>query len=140
MKIGDTEPVYMAGQVVAQAKVAEFDAETATLIIPATRVVMAVRTSLQPAAPEVPETTGNQHVMLGLENENPVSEVAVVGGEPIEVQGQPQVANTGAVSQPAQQVEAVEGAPETVEAPVQPAAIVESTPEPVQSPEPSNGE
>lgn len=139
MKIGDTEPVYMAGQVVAQAKVAEFDAETATLIIPATRVVMAVRTSLQPAAPEVPETTGNQHVMLGLENENPVSEVAVVGGEPIEVQGQPQVANTGAASQPAQQVEAVEGAPETVEAPAQSPAIETGATPRVESAEPVEG-
>lgn len=129
MKIGDTEPVYMAGQVVAQAKVAEFDSETATLIIPATRVVMAVRTSLAaPPEPEVPEASGNQHVMLGLENENPTSETAVVGGEQIEVEGQPQVAGDAAPTQP-------EATATTAEAP----ANTEGEVTPVENPTPPSG-
>lgn len=53
MKVGETVDVTIAGQVVAQAKVVELGAETTTLIVPATQVVMAVSTQLSAApAPE----------------------------------------------------------------------------------------
>jgi hypothetical protein len=49
MKIGDTVDVFIAGQVVAQAKIVETAEGTATLIIPGTQVVMATSTELTTA-------------------------------------------------------------------------------------------
>lgn len=136
MKIGDTFGVYIAGQQVAEAKIVELEDEKATLIVPATRVVMAVRTSLEPeVTPETPAVEGNQHVMLGLENENPVSETATVGGETVEVVGQPQAPQENA---PAAQVEAVEGVVETPTSVPAAPANVEGPTGPVQSAEPVN--
>jgi len=84
MNTGDTYPVYLAGQVVADAKVVEFDSETATLIIPATRVVMAVRTELSAPEPVEPEVTGNEHVMLGTAAEAPGAVTAVPEAEVVQ--------------------------------------------------------
>lgn len=58
MKVGDTVPVALAGHVVAQAQVKELSDGKAVLIIPATQVVMAVRTELDavPAEPKETET------------------------------------------------------------------------------------
>jgi len=57
MKIGDTVPVELQGHVVADAVITAIDGSEATIDIPATRVVMGVRMSLDPdagrAAPEV---------------------------------------------------------------------------------------
>lgn len=53
MKVGDKVSVTIQGSEVAQAEVKEVGEGTATLIVPATRVVMAVRTELAPeVAPE----------------------------------------------------------------------------------------
>jgi hypothetical protein len=48
MKVGDGVPVTIANDVVAQARVVEIDREgnTATMIVPATRVVMALKVEL----------------------------------------------------------------------------------------------
>lgn len=46
MKVGDKFPVTVANQEVAQAEVKEIGEGTATLIVPATRVVMATKTEL----------------------------------------------------------------------------------------------
>lgn len=46
MKVGDNVPVTLAGQVVAQATVKEMGSDTATLVVPATLVVMGIRTEL----------------------------------------------------------------------------------------------
>lgn len=51
MKINDTYPVMIAGQVVAQAKITGLEDGKATLIIPATQVVMATRTELTTEEP-----------------------------------------------------------------------------------------
>lgn len=52
MKVNDLVPVNVGAGVVAQAKITEVDAEnsTVTLIIPATKVVMAYSTQLAPEA------------------------------------------------------------------------------------------
>lgn len=52
MKINDTYPVMIAGQVVAQARITGLEDGKATLIIPATQVVMATRTELTVEEPE----------------------------------------------------------------------------------------
>lgn len=56
MKVGDTVPVTIANDVVAQAKVVEIDRDqnSATMIVPATRVVMALKVELD-TAPQVTE-------------------------------------------------------------------------------------
>lgn len=46
MKINDTVPVLIAGQVVAQARITGLEDGKATLVVPATQVVMATRTEL----------------------------------------------------------------------------------------------
>ena len=60
MKIGDIFPVTIAGQTVANAKVVELDKDSATLIVPATKVVMAIRTEF--ASPEPVEP--NKEVII----------------------------------------------------------------------------
>lgn len=65
MKVGDTFAVAIAGHPVANAAVTEIADGKATLVIPATQVVMAIRTELDPEA--VAEPSGNQHVLLGQE-------------------------------------------------------------------------
>lgn len=58
MKTGDTVPVTVAGQVVAQATIKEMGDGQATLVIPATLVVMATRTELtQETKPEPAKDT-----------------------------------------------------------------------------------
>jgi hypothetical protein len=65
MKVGDKISVSVQGIEVAQADVKEVSDGTATLIIPATRVVMATRTEL---APEVtPVNQGAQTIIDGVE-------------------------------------------------------------------------
>lgn len=64
MKIGDTVPVTIAGQVVANAAVKELSDGTATLVVPATLVVMATRTEL--TAP-TPTQSGTETVITGVD-------------------------------------------------------------------------
>lgn len=66
MKVGDNIPVYIAGQVVANAKVRELGNDTATLVVPATLVVMAVRTELAGDAPAA-DTTGTETIITGVD-------------------------------------------------------------------------
>lgn len=125
MKIGDKIGVYLANQLVAEAEIRELEDDKATLIIPATRVVMAVRTSLEPEAGPAPvEPTGNQHVLLGDEREAPGANAPVGDGNNAntgEAISAPEVAPTPAPTVEVQGAGQVPGpaAPESpVEAPV----------------------
>lgn len=82
MKVGDKVPVTIAGQVVAQASIKETGDGTATLVVPATLVVMATRTELAVETPPE-DTTGTETVITGVER---------TSGEPVEsaVVGEPQ--------------------------------------------------
>lgn len=116
MKVNDKVPVYIAGQTVAQATVRELGDGTATLVVPATLVVMATRTELTVETPVV-DDTAPETVITGVdrtsaESEAPV-ESAVVGDASV-------VDNSSATS-------AQPNAAQTVEAPVEvvPAAVAE---------------
>lgn len=63
MKVGENIPVTIAGQVVANATITELSDGTATLVVPATRVVMATQTSLAVEEPSQESET----VILGVE-------------------------------------------------------------------------
>lgn len=80
MKRGETVPVTIAGQVVAQAKVVELDEATVTLIVPATQVVMAVRTELDTAPVEEPS---KQVIIDGVDRATPEVETPVVQETPV---------------------------------------------------------
>lgn len=83
MKVGDTVPVYIAGHVVAQARVEAMGDGTATLIVPATRAIMGVRTDLTDL-PEK-EESGTDHQILGVERDGETVDVeppAPVGEQP----------------------------------------------------------
>lgn len=83
MKVGDGVPVTIAGQTVAMATVKELGDGTATLVVPATLVVMGTRTELS----DLPmEESGKQVIIEGVERPAepvveapaPASEVAPV--------------------------------------------------------------
>lgn len=77
MKVGDTVPVQIGGHIVAQARIKEMTNEQATLIVPATMVVMGIRTSLEDV-PEVPQdTSGTETVITGVDRTNNDEPVAV---------------------------------------------------------------
>jgi hypothetical protein len=80
MKINDTVPVYIAGQVVAQANVKELGEGTATLVVPATLVVMATRTELTVETPSHDDTR-SETVITGVERTSagPAEQSAPVG-------------------------------------------------------------
>lgn len=63
MKVGDKIPVTVAGAEVTQAEIKEVGDGTVTFIVPAKRVVMSVRTELDPNAASQQDTTGTQHVV-----------------------------------------------------------------------------
>lgn len=77
MKVGDSVAVTIAGQVVANATVKEMADGTATLIVPATRVVMAVRTELAYEAPVVQEQT-TETIITGVDRPEAVEAASVV--------------------------------------------------------------
>lgn len=56
MRVGDTVDVTVAGQVVAKAKIQEVLSDRATLVIPATVVVMGIRTDFDTPVDQVSET------------------------------------------------------------------------------------
>lgn len=82
MKINDTFPVLIAGQVVAQARVTGLEDGKATLVVPATQVVMATRTELTVEQP----TEGASVVILGEQQteDAPVEPVVQAPAAPVE--------------------------------------------------------
>jgi len=88
MKVGEAVEVNIGQAVVQQGKIVEIDTEssTATIVIPATKVVMSFKTQLDTTA--TAENTGNEHVILGVESRDegistPVQE-AVPVAQPVE--------------------------------------------------------
>lgn len=63
MKVGDKIPVTVEGAVIAEAEIKEVGDGTVTFIVPAKRVVMSVRTSLDPGATAPVDSTGTEHVV-----------------------------------------------------------------------------
>ena len=63
MNVGDKVAVSIQGHEVVQAEVKEVSDGTATLIIPATRVVMAVKTELAPEVTAAADTSGTEHIV-----------------------------------------------------------------------------
>lgn len=74
MKVGDTVPVNLGGHVVAQARVAEMHNDRATLVIPQTVVVMAVRTELDRAPAD---TSGTETIVTGVDRAEAQSQETV---------------------------------------------------------------
>lgn len=66
MKVGDSIPVTIAGQVVCNATVKEMQDGTATLVVPATLVVMGTRTEL---TNETREAEGKEVIITGVDRE-----------------------------------------------------------------------
>lgn len=96
MKINDLVPVTIAGQVVAQATVREMSDGTATLVVPATLVVMAVRTELALETPAA-DTTGTETIITGVDR-------AGQSAEPVETASAP-VVDAAAVDSSVESVE-----------------------------------
>lgn len=125
MKVGDKHPVTIAGQVVAEAEVKELEGETVTLVVPATRVVMAVQTQLAEAPQVAPET---QTIVIGTEGPDgntdvaqaPAVEATPPAAQPVEAQ--PVVSTQPAPA--ATQEEVVDTPPAPVVQPVQEPAPV----------------
>lgn len=112
MKVGEQIPVTIAGQTVVMAEVRELGDGTATLIVPATRVVMATRTELTVETPNV-DTSGSQTLITGVEQAGaPVQTVEPAANtpEPAPVVSTP-VAENNSAPAPAEQIPA----PQTVE-------------------------
>lgn len=91
MKVGDVVPVTIAGQTVAQAKVVELDSATVTLIVPATQVVMAVRTELDTAPVE---ESSKQVIIDGVERRAENEEVVVPEQPVVQETPAPEVVET----------------------------------------------
>lgn len=93
MKKGDKVPVTIAGDVAAQAVVESVDMDTrqATLVIPATRVIMALRVEID-SAPQVAETEpAKQTIITGVDrvdSEGNIIEGASTG-EPVASESAP---------------------------------------------------
>lgn len=81
MKVGETVPVSIAGETVAQAKVVEMSNETVTLIVPATQVVMAVKTELDTAPVE---SEGPKVIVESVER--PAEDEAAQDAAPVETE------------------------------------------------------
>ena len=88
MKQGDKIPVTIAGQVVAQATVKELGDGTATLVVPGTLVVMAVRTEIAPETHEVAESS-SETIITGVDRVNNDGELV----DNLTVQRQPSAAD-----------------------------------------------
>lgn len=112
MKVNDKVDVLIAGQVVAQATVKELGDGTATLVVPATLVVMATRTEL---TVEAPREQAVETVITGVDRaeastEQPVQSAAVGSpetneagaNEPSTNESQNQNVETVEVAQPVQ--------------------------------------
>lgn len=63
MNVGDKVSVSIQGIEIAKAEVKEVSDGTATLIVPATRVVMATKTELAPEVVADADTSGTEHIV-----------------------------------------------------------------------------
>lgn len=78
MKIGQKLPVQIEGMTVGEAYVDDIDGDEAIVIIPATRLVVKVRTSLDFAAEAERESDGTERVLVGtVDNDGNVTSPAV---------------------------------------------------------------
>lgn len=98
MKKGDKVPVHIAGDVVAQAVVESVDLEArqATLVFPATRVVMGLRVEVDTAPQAVEDTDSKQTIITGVDrvdSEGNIIEGASTG-EPVASESAPVGGNT----------------------------------------------
>jgi hypothetical protein len=145
LKKGDKVPVLIAGDVATQAVVESVDMETrrATLVIPATRVVMALRVEIDTAPQVVEETDSKQTVITGVDrvdSEGNIIEGASTGepvaaSESAPVGENPQNDNSGAVETP--QPDSTQTQVSASQQPEQRAVVRET--EPVVSVEQTNG-
>ena len=95
MKIGDTIPVTIAGQEVCRATVKGMEDGTATLVVPATLVVMATRTEL---TVEQREPEGAEVVITGVDRVNNNAESDAEGSTENNVEETPETNNMSAHS------------------------------------------
>lgn len=133
MKIGEKVPVQIGHHVVAQATVKELGDGTATLIVPATLVVMGTRTTLDDLPPAGESDTETLIMGVDRASESPVE--STTGSEPNQnneaVTEQPVASGDASAPATGETNSAEPVAPvntETVEQVVEPAAV-ESTPE-----------
>jgi hypothetical protein len=122
MKAGETVPVTIAGQVVAQATVKELGDGTATLVVPATLVVMATRTEL---TVETPRTSEVETIIMGVDRasgnvEPPATETPAV--QPAQSAAVDGVQNNVENVETPSQAPTEQSAENTVEAPSEPAS------------------
>ena len=144
MKKGDKVPVHIAGDVVAQAVVESVDLEArqATLVFPATRVVMGLRVEVDTAPQAVEDTDSKQTIITGVDrvdSEGNIIEGASTG-EPVASESAPVGGNTqndesGAVETP--QPDSTQTQVSASQQPEQRAVVRET--EPVVSVEQTNG-
>ena len=144
MKKGDKVPVHIAGDVVAQAVVESVDLEArqATLVFPATRVVMGLRVEVDTAPQAVEDTDSKQTIITGVDrvdSEGNIIEGASTG-EPVASESAPVGGNTqndesGAVETP--QPDSTQTQVSESQQPEQRAVVRET--EPVVSVEQTNG-
>jgi hypothetical protein len=125
MKVGDTVPVNIGAATVTNAKIVELGDGTATLVIPATKVVMGVRTQLDTAPTP---TGGTEHAILGVEPQAP----SPINGEQPEAQQATPALPVDGVTPPADANEAQDGEPATPavteNAPVEQSAVQQLAP------------
>jgi hypothetical protein len=114
MKVGDVQPVTIAGQVVAQARVSEIGEGTVTFIVPGTKVVMATRVELAEAPREEPAV---ETIITGVDRPND----AVVEA-PVPASVEPG-SNEPTAVQPAEADQSGQAVAEVVPAETQPAPV-----------------
>lgn len=119
MKKGDKVPVNIAGDVVAQATVEKVDVEanTVTMVFPATRVVMGLRTEID-TTPEVVETPepAKQTIITGVDRVDAEGNIITPAGEVLSPPAEPEPAGESAAVAGNEGVAAgVEGASEVPE-------------------------
>lgn len=97
MKRGDKVPVNLGQHVVAQAEVVEINNETATLVVPATKIVMGIRHELT----DLPKDDSGKQVIIDPPKEaEPVVDVAPANDNNVVTDTPPKV-ETPAVEAPA---------------------------------------
>jgi hypothetical protein len=149
LKKGDKVPVTIAGDVATQAVVesVDMDSRRATLVIPATRVVMALRVEIDSAPQVAAEPESNKQTIITgvdrVDNEGNIIEGASTGepvaSESATVGGNSEIAESGAVETPqpdATQTQTSESQQATQQP--EPRAVVRET-EPVVSVEQVSG-
>lgn len=155
MKVNDTVPVTIAGQTVANATVRELGDGTATLVVPATLVVMATRTELTVETPQV-DPTAAETIITGVDRTSgeptgeldpqPVGQVeSAAVGETQTVDNSSTVAEVSPAPSTQAPVAVAEGAVVSSETVVENPATQDSptntaAPEPQTKPGGSNGE